>query len=106
MAKVGRTNEAASTCTSAEIDRWIHPRAIEWSGWPTFISQPVVPGLFIFYPWHFVVIGLLCVDLVWQIVQHASVSFPLSEPSCLAVAWVKVGQQRSAVVFNYFITGE
>jgi hypothetical protein len=78
-----------SNYTNAEIERWIHLRAIEWSGWPTFISQPVVPVLLIFYPWYFVLLGLLCVDLVWQIIQHAFVSLPLSEISCLAVVWLK-----------------
>ena len=78
-----------STYTNAEIERWIHLRAIEWSGWPTFISQPVLPVLLIFYPWHIVLVGLLCVDLVWQIIQHVFVSVQLSEISCFAVVWLK-----------------
>lgn len=78
-----------STYTNAEIERWIHLRAIEWSGWPTFISQPVLPVLLIFCPWHVVLVGLLCVDLVWQIIQHAFVSVQLSEISCVAVVWLK-----------------
>jgi hypothetical protein len=78
-----------STYTNAEIERWIHLRAIEWSGWATFISQPVLPVLLIFYPWHIVLIGLLCVDFAWQLVQHAFVSLTLSEISCLAVVWLK-----------------
>ena len=78
-----------STYTNAEIERWIHLRAIEWSGWATFISQPVLPVLLIFYPWHIVLIGLLCVDLVWQIIQQAFVSLSLSEISCIAVVWLK-----------------
>jgi hypothetical protein len=78
-----------STYTDAEIERWIQLRAIEWSGWPTFVSLPVLPVLLILYPWHFVLIGLLCVNLLWQIIQHAFVSLTLSEISCLAVGWLR-----------------
>ena len=45
--------------------------------------------LLIFYPWYIVLVGLLCVDLVWQIIQHAFVSLSLSEISCLVVVWLK-----------------
>lgn len=78
-----------STYTNAEIERWIHLRAIEWSGWPTFISLPVVPVLLVFYPWPVILIGLLCVDFVWQLIQHAFVCLPLSEISCFAVVLLK-----------------
>jgi len=73
----------------AEKERWLHLRAIEWSGWATFISLPIVPVLLIFYPWYLVLIGLLCIDLAWQFVQHVFVSVRLSEISCLAVAWLQ-----------------
>lgn len=78
-----------TTRTNAELERWIQLRAIEWSGWPTFISQPILPVLLIFYPWHIVLIGLLCVDFVWQIIQHAFVSLRLAKISCLLVVWLK-----------------
>lgn len=78
-----------STYPNAEIERWIHLRAIEWSGWPTFISQPVLPVLLILYPWYIVLIGLLCIDFVWQIIQHAFVNLSLLEISGLAVIWLK-----------------
>jgi hypothetical protein len=40
-----------STYSEAEIQRWLHLRAIEWSGWPAFVSQPIVPILLIVGKW-------------------------------------------------------
>jgi len=77
-----------STYTPEEKERWIHLRALEWSAWPTFISQPTVPVLLIFFPWHIVLIGVLCADAVWQFLQHSFVSLFLSEISCLSVRWL------------------
>lgn len=77
-----------SAYTPEEVERWIHLRALEWSAWPTFISQPILPVLLIFFPWHIVLIGVLCADAVWQFLQHAFVSLFLSEISCLGVRWL------------------
>jgi hypothetical protein len=77
-----------TTYRPEEVERWIQLRALEWSAWPTFISQPVLPVLLIFFPWHIVLIGVLCADAVWQFLQHAFVSLFLSEISCLSVRWL------------------
>ncbi len=56
------------TYTNAELGRWLHLRALEWSGFATFVSLPTVPVLLIFLPWYVVLAGLFCVDLGWQFV--------------------------------------
>ena len=47
--------------TEAEIQRWLHLRAIEWSGFPGYISQIVAPILFIFYPWWQVLLAVVVI---------------------------------------------
>jgi len=77
------------TYTDEEIARWLQLRALEWSSWPIFISQPILPVLLVMYPWKPVVIALLCVEAIWQFVQYAFVSVRLSDISCLFVVWLK-----------------
>lgn len=49
-------------------------RAMEWLNWPTFISQPAVPILFIFYPWYFVIGGIFVLDVLWAGIRYKLVS--------------------------------
>lgn len=46
--------------------RWAWLRAIEWSGWPLFMSQPIAPVLLYFYDWRLVLLGLFLVTLFWR----------------------------------------
>jgi hypothetical protein len=48
--------------------RWAWLRAVEWVGWPLFISQPVVPILFYLYPWPAVLGVIVCVAFFWRAV--------------------------------------
>jgi hypothetical protein len=78
-----------STYSDAEIQRWLQLRAIEWSAWTAYLSQPAVPVLLIVYPWPAVLIAVALSDFVWQIIQYSFVSVRLSELSCLLVVWLK-----------------
>lgn len=77
------------TYTNPELERWLHLRAIEWSGWVTFVSLPTIPVLLVFFQWYTVLIGLLFVNLAWQFIQHLFVSVCLSAISNLAVVWLQ-----------------
>jgi hypothetical protein len=46
--------------------RWAWLRAVEWIDWPLFLSQFVVPILLCFYPWQWVVGGLLVLVFIWR----------------------------------------
>ncbi len=65
--------------TEEEIRRWLWLRAIEWTAWPTFISQPIVPVLFIFFTWWHVLITLLLVNVVWTFIRYRYVNFYLAQ---------------------------
>src|SRR2546423_14989217 len=71
--------------TEPELQRWLNLRAIEWASWPSFIAQPIVPMLFIFVSWYWVLLGLFIVDLLWCAVRYSFVSPRLSQ---LAVFFV------------------
>jgi hypothetical protein len=75
--------------TEPEIQRWLWLRAVEWSGFPGFVSQIIAPILFIFYPWWQVVLGIILVGLVWCVVRYWFISVAISNTACLAVVWFK-----------------
>src|SRR6516165_6895732 len=51
--------------TDDENLRWAWLRAVEWLGWPQFISQPIIPILLYFYPWPWVVGFVSLATLAW-----------------------------------------
>jgi len=75
--------------TDEEIRRWLWLRAIEWAGFPAYISQIIAPILFIFYPWWQIVIGVVYVGIVWCLIRYAFVSVAISNTACLLVVWLK-----------------
>ena len=75
--------------TDAEIQRWLHLRAIEWSGFPGYISQIIAPILFIFYPWWQVLLAVVLISLPWCIIRYWFVIAELSDKICLLVVWLK-----------------
>ena len=75
--------------TEPEIQRWVRLRAIEWSGFSSFVSQIIAPVLFIFYPWWQVVIGVVLIGLVWCLVRYWFISATILDTTCLVVVWLK-----------------
>jgi hypothetical protein len=60
--------------SEAEIQRWLHLRAIEWCAWPVFLSQPLIPVLLIFYPALPILIAVVVADILWRFVRYSFVS--------------------------------
>jgi hypothetical protein len=48
----------------SEMRRFLWLRAAEWKNWPSFISQPIVPVLFIWFPWFYVLGVVLFLDIL------------------------------------------
>jgi hypothetical protein len=46
---------------------WSWLRAVEWTYWPLFMSQPVVPALFYFYRWWVILGTLVVVTFLWRV---------------------------------------
>ena len=75
--------------TEEEIQRWLWLRAVEWCGFPAYLSQIFAPILFIFFPWWQVVLAILFVGLCWCSVRYWFVTATISNLACLAVVWLK-----------------
>ncbi len=44
---------------------WCWLRAVEWGGWPIFLSQPIAPLFLLFFSWRAVVVGTVVLNLLW-----------------------------------------
>jgi len=75
--------------TDEEIKRWLWLRAVEWSSFPAFISQPVAPILFIFFPWYFVVLAVVALGFIWRFIRYSFVSVGLAYSAVVPVVWLK-----------------
>lgn len=75
--------------TEEELRRWLWLRSLEWASWPAFISQPVIPILFIFVWWPYVLAGLLVCSILWIFVRYSYVSPRLSTLGAMFVGRLK-----------------
>ena len=89
------------TFNDAEIRRWHHLRAIEWSAWPAFITQPVVPILFIFFPLLSVIVGLVIADFLWRFVRYSLIVPRLAQVGSLFVAFFKWPSVIGAAIYMF-----
>lgn len=72
---------------------WSYLRAIEWNAWPVFVSQPIIPILFLFWPWLIVIVSLVILNLIWAfLVRHNFVVPHLAyfAPLFVQLKWVTV----------------
>lgn len=60
-------------------------RAIEWNSWPAFLSQPVAPVLYYFFPWEAVLAGLVAVTVLWLPLRYPLANFRLATLGCYFV---------------------
>ena len=71
--------------TEADVQRWLLLRAIEWSNWPTFVTQPIVPVLFLIFPWYYVVLVLVLTAFAWSAIRYRFVSAALARSGVFVV---------------------
>lgn len=60
-------------------------RAAEWLSWPAFISQPILPVLYLFWPWYDVLALIALANLMWRFVRYRFVNYTLATVACLYV---------------------
>ncbi|MDA8086742.1 MAG: hypothetical protein M0Z75_08590 [Nitrospiraceae bacterium] len=71
------------------MQKWLWLRAVEWCGFPFFVTQPIVPVLFIFFPVLKVLIGLYLVGFLWTFVRYSFVNVFLANNASIFVARLK-----------------
>lgn len=81
-----------------EKAKWSLLRAIEWEKWPLFVSQPIIPVMFIYIDWVIVVSSLVIVSYIWHIICPSLVNLTLSEFGC---RFVKLKWFVSIAVASY-----
>lgn len=60
-----------------ENARYCLVRAIEWSAWPLFVAQPVIPIALLYWPWWNVMATLLAVSVFWMALVRDNIVVPL-----------------------------
>jgi hypothetical protein len=76
----------ANENTFEENARFCQVRAIEWSAWPSFISQPIAPIAFLYYTWQEVFGAMIAANILWAIfVRYEFVNVSLAYWGCLFV---------------------
>ena len=75
--------------TNDEIEKWLFLRAVEWTAWPTFVSQPLIPVLIAVFSILPVLAGLLAADLLWRFVRYSFISPTLAKIGALFTVFLK-----------------
>ncbi len=75
-----------------ELQRMCWLRAVEWLAWPAFISQPLLPIFYLFYPVYWVLAAVFVAGLLWLPFRYRFVSRQLADLGCLWVRlkWVSI----------------
>jgi hypothetical protein len=71
---VKRALQVPVDLSEGQIGRWVFLRSLEWENWPGFVSQPVVPILFIFCKWFYVLAGAFILNVLWAGIRYRYVS--------------------------------
>jgi CheY-like chemotaxis protein len=97
-----RRNHSIFFCEFNEDEavRWAWLRAIEWGAFPAYLSQLVAPILFVFYPWYYVLLGVVVLGIAWLPVRYTFVSVRLASVACLVVVLLK---WPAAIVSSVFL---
>jgi hypothetical protein len=75
------------TYAPEEITRFCWLRAVEWIAWPAFLSQPLLPILYVYHPVYWVLLGAILAGFLWLPLRHRFASLQLATMGCL---WVRV----------------
>jgi hypothetical protein len=75
--------------TEGETRRWLFLRAAEWTNWPSFLSQAVLPVMFIFYKWFFVVAAVFFLDVIWAAIRYKYVNVTAATYAVFIVSFCK-----------------
>lgn len=87
--------------------RWCWLRAVEWGNWPLFIAQPIIPILFLFFPWWQIVIAIVILTWLWAFIRYKYINITLADlgPLFVHLKWpISVGIGIYFLIkHNYFL---
>ena len=73
--------------THDELTRLCWLRAVEWLAWPAFLSQPLLPILYVYYPVLYPLTATVIASSVWLLIRYKFMSLELADFGCL---WVRL----------------
>jgi hypothetical protein len=75
-----------------ELTRVCWLRAVEWLAWPAFLSQPLLPLFYVFYPVYWVLLAVVVVGFFWLLFRHKFASLRLATWGCywVRLKWVTI----------------
>jgi len=95
--------------TNAEIERWLLLRAIEWSGFPAFVSQPLVPIMFLLFSWYCVIATVIVLNILWSRIRYSYVNIAVATVACRFVVLPKwpfaIGSAIYLFIHGQFVPG-
>jgi len=95
--------------TDAEIQRWLHLRAIEWCLFPAFASQPLVPIAFLLFSWYWVIATVVVLNILWSGIRYSYVNITAARVACLFVGlamWPSaIGSTIYLFIHRQFVPG-
>jgi hypothetical protein len=88
--------------TEDEIKRWLWLRAVEWAAFPAYVSQPLVPIMFIFFPWYRVIAIVVVLGILWSLIRYSFINVTISTIACLVVVWIKWPFAVGSAIYLFF----
>ncbi|MGB7583100.1 MAG: hypothetical protein WBL85_11715 [Sedimentisphaerales bacterium] len=88
--------------TNDEIKRWLWLRSIEWAALPAFVSQPLAPILFIFFPWYLVLGVVVILGVLWCLLRYLFVNVAFATIACCIVVWLKWPSAVGSAIYLFF----
>lgn len=73
--------------SSGELTNLCWFRAVEWIAWPAFLSQPLLPLFYIYYPVYWVLLVVVLISFSWLPFRHRVASLQLATLGCF---WVRL----------------
>src|ERR1700730_15669104 len=86
--------------SDAQLRRWLWLRATEWLNFPSFVSQPIVPILLIFFYWPYVLGGVFAADVLWAFIRYSYVNV---RAATYAVNFVAPSKWPAAIGSSVFL---
>jgi hypothetical protein len=72
-----------------DLKRWLWLMAVEWTAFPSFILQPVIPILLIFISPIYIFLGLAILNILWTKIRYLYFNLLFSYYAVLIVAYLK-----------------
>jgi hypothetical protein len=75
--------------TDEENNQWCLLRAIEWSAFPVFLTQPFVPILLYFFNWIIILMVIVAFNWLWNVIKYKYINITLSTIAAYVVGFNK-----------------